>query len=115
MRENERRCHTAAMDLLYRRLVFVTGKGGIGKTKVADAIGIAAARRGKRGLIAETVGGFIASRVYPEYPAMPTAIRSDPPEGISWTLTKKSSVNDNEFRRFGESDAAAIQGLSAER
>jgi anion-transporting ArsA/GET3 family ATPase len=39
--------------LLDRRLVFVTGKGGTGKTTVAAALGLAAARAGKRALIAE--------------------------------------------------------------
>lgn len=59
-------------------------------------------------------GGFIVNRVHPEYPAMPSAVRSDPPAGISRTLMKKLSANYNEFRRLGESDAAAIRGLSAE-
>ena len=39
--------------LLDKRLVFVTGKGGTGKTTVAAALGLAAARAGKRTLIAE--------------------------------------------------------------
>src|SRR5690242_7255286 len=41
------------MDLLDRRLVFVTGKGGVGKTSMAAAIGLLAARRGKRTLVCE--------------------------------------------------------------
>jgi anion-transporting ArsA/GET3 family ATPase len=39
--------------LLDKRLVFVTGKGGTGKTTVAAALGLAAARAGKRALVAE--------------------------------------------------------------
>jgi anion-transporting ArsA/GET3 family ATPase len=39
--------------LLDKRLVFVTGKGGTGKTTVAAAIGLAAARAGKRTLVCE--------------------------------------------------------------
>jgi anion-transporting ArsA/GET3 family ATPase len=39
--------------LLDRRLVFVTGKGGVGKTTVAAALGVAAARAGKRTLVCE--------------------------------------------------------------
>jgi len=39
--------------LLDRRLVFVTGKGGVGKTTVAAALGIAAARAGRRTLVCE--------------------------------------------------------------
>jgi anion-transporting ArsA/GET3 family ATPase len=40
-------------SLLDRRLVFVTGKGGTGKSTVAAAIGIVAAKRGLRTIIAE--------------------------------------------------------------
>jgi anion-transporting ArsA/GET3 family ATPase len=43
----------AALRLLDRRLVFVTGKGGVGKSTVAAALGIVAARRGLRTIIAE--------------------------------------------------------------
>ena len=39
--------------LLDKRLVFVTGKGGVGKTTVAAALGLAAARRGKRVVLCE--------------------------------------------------------------
>ena len=39
--------------LLDKRLVFVTGKGGVGKTAVAAALGLVAARRGKRTVVAE--------------------------------------------------------------
>lgn len=44
------------MDFLNRRLIIVAGKGGVGKTTVAVALGIAAARGGKNALIAETGG-----------------------------------------------------------
>ena len=40
-------------DLLDKRLVFVTGKGGVGKSTVAAALGLAAARRGRRTILAE--------------------------------------------------------------
>jgi anion-transporting ArsA/GET3 family ATPase len=40
-------------DLLDRRLIFVTGKGGVGKSTLATALGIVAARRGKRTIVAE--------------------------------------------------------------
>ena len=39
--------------LLRKRLLFVTGKGGTGKTTVSAALGLAAARAGKRTLICE--------------------------------------------------------------
>jgi anion-transporting ArsA/GET3 family ATPase len=39
--------------LLDKRLVFVTGKGGVGKSTVATALGLVAARRGHRTIVAE--------------------------------------------------------------
>ncbi len=39
--------------LLDRRLVFVTGKGGVGKTSIAAALGLLAAHQGKRVLVCE--------------------------------------------------------------
>ncbi len=39
--------------LLDKRLIVVTGKGGVGKTTVAVALGLAAARAGKRTMVAE--------------------------------------------------------------
>lgn len=39
--------------MLDKRLVFVTGKGGVGRTTVAAALGLAAARRGKRTILCE--------------------------------------------------------------
>lgn len=39
--------------LLGRRLLFVTGKGGVGKTTVAAALGLLASERGRRALVCE--------------------------------------------------------------
>ena len=39
--------------LLDKRLLFVTGKGGVGKSTVAAALGMVAARRGLRTIVAE--------------------------------------------------------------
>ncbi|HYA45253.1 MAG TPA: ArsA-related P-loop ATPase, partial [Acidimicrobiales bacterium] len=41
------------IDLLNRRLLFVTGKGGVGKTTVAAALGLLAASMAKRVLVCE--------------------------------------------------------------
>ena len=50
------------IDLLDRRLLVVTGKGGVGKTSVACALGMAAARTGRRTLLVELEpAGAVAS------------------------------------------------------
>ena len=43
----------ASGSLLERRLLFVTGKGGVGKTTVAAAFAVMAARQGRRTLVCE--------------------------------------------------------------
>ena len=42
-----------ATPILDRRLVFVTGKGGVGKTSIASALALLAAREGRRVLVCE--------------------------------------------------------------
>ena len=44
------------MSILDRRLIYVTGKGGVGKTTVANALALAAAQEGRRTLVAEVAG-----------------------------------------------------------
>src|SRR3954451_10263158 len=40
-------------SLFDKRLIFVTGKGGVGKTTVAASLGLMAARAGKRTIVCE--------------------------------------------------------------
>jgi anion-transporting ArsA/GET3 family ATPase len=51
-------------DLLDKRLVFVTGKGGVGKTTVAVALGMRAAAAGKRAIVCEVASQENASRIF---------------------------------------------------
>ena len=52
------------LDRLFeRRLLVVAGKGGVGKTTVACALGLEAARRGKRALVCEVDGLARASHL----------------------------------------------------
>ncbi|MGH2955950.1 MAG: ArsA family ATPase [Solirubrobacterales bacterium] len=51
-------------DLLDKRLVFVTGKGGVGKSTISIALGLAAAARGKRTIVCEVSSQENASRVF---------------------------------------------------
>jgi anion-transporting ArsA/GET3 family ATPase len=45
-----------SLPLLRRRLIFVTGKGGVGKTTVSLALGLAASRNGMRTIVADLEG-----------------------------------------------------------
>lgn len=74
---------THALDLLARRLLFVTGKGGAGKSTVAAALGLLSAQQGSRTLLCEvdakgnladflevTRPGFTPQQVHPGLWAM---------------------------------------------
>jgi anion-transporting ArsA/GET3 family ATPase len=51
-------------ELLDKRLVIVTGKGGVGKTTVAVALGLRAAAEGKRTIVCEVASQENASRIF---------------------------------------------------
>src|SRR6266436_2914855 len=55
---------TTVPELLDKRLVFVTGKGGVGKSTISIAMGLAAAAQGKRTIVCEVGGQETASRVF---------------------------------------------------
>jgi anion-transporting ArsA/GET3 family ATPase len=50
--------------LFDRTLLYVTGKGGVGKTTVAAALGLAAARRGRRTIVCEVAEQDRVSRAF---------------------------------------------------
>jgi anion-transporting ArsA/GET3 family ATPase len=52
------------LELLNKRLVFVTGKGGVGKTTVSVALGLRAAAEGKRTIVCEVSSQENASRIF---------------------------------------------------
>jgi anion-transporting ArsA/GET3 family ATPase len=54
----------ALKDLLEKRLVFVTGKGGVGKSTVAAAMALRAARAGKRTILCEVSAQEHVSKVF---------------------------------------------------
>ena len=55
--------------MLDKRLVYVTGKGGVGKTTVAAALGLAAARAGKRTVICEVAEQERITQAFGQPPA----------------------------------------------
>ncbi len=54
----------AAPNLLDRRLLFVTGKGGVGKTSISSALALLAAGHGKRTLLCEIDGKGDLARAF---------------------------------------------------
>ena len=60
-----RRWKNAPITALFdKRILFVTGKGGVGKTTVALALGIEAARAGKRTIVCEVSSQESAARIF---------------------------------------------------
>jgi len=56
------------MSLLDRRVLIVLGKGGVGRTTVTAAIGLAAVQRGRRGLLVEVASQHRLARLFGEQP-----------------------------------------------
>jgi len=56
--------HTMEALLRDRRLLYVTGKGGVGKTTVAAALGVAAAQAGRRTIVCEVAEQDRVSRAF---------------------------------------------------
>ena len=52
------------MNLLDRQLVYVTGKGGVGRSTVAAALGLAAVERGRRTIVCEVAEQDRLSRAF---------------------------------------------------
>jgi anion-transporting ArsA/GET3 family ATPase len=50
--------------ILDKRVIFVTGKGGVGKSTVAAALGLAASREGKRAIVCEVAQQERMSRLF---------------------------------------------------
>jgi len=68
-----------------RELHFITGKGGVGKTTVALAMALAAARRGRRVVLCELAGQTRAAKLYGRDGARPGD--EVPLEDGVWTTT----------------------------
>ncbi|MFY9488824.1 MAG: ArsA family ATPase [Solirubrobacterales bacterium] len=113
------------VDLMQHRVLFVTGKGGVGKTTVAAALGLAAARAGLKTIICEldarerigqlfgtTTRGFEEVELAPDL----YAIAVDPQHAIEEYLMlqiKMRPVYDMLFKnRVFDYFAAATPGLA---
>jgi anion-transporting ArsA/GET3 family ATPase len=66
-------------ELIARRLVILTGKGGVGKSVVGMALAVAARRRGKSVLFVEVDAAIPAARILGEEPGV-TFLNLEPPQ-----------------------------------
>jgi anion-transporting ArsA/GET3 family ATPase len=82
-----------------RSLLYVTGKGGVGKTTVAAALGLAAARLGRRTIVCEVAEQDRMSRAFARHGVRPEmevelaqdlwAVTIDPQRALEEWLTKQ--------------------------
>ena len=84
-------------SLLDRRLVFVTGKGGTGKTTVASALALLAAGQGKRVLICEVDGKGELSGYYE---APPTAFKEREVQPGLFAMTMDTEASLREYLKL---------------
>jgi anion-transporting ArsA/GET3 family ATPase len=88
---------TAAPDLLQLKLVFVTGKGGVGKTTVAAALAQLAAQHGKRVLVCEVDAKGDLSSLFEATPTDFTPREVAP--GI-WSMTMDTEASLREYLKL---------------
>jgi anion-transporting ArsA/GET3 family ATPase len=69
-----------------KRLLFVTGKGGVGKSTVATALGIAAARRGLRTIVAGLSGQDRAASAFGEADGAVPGLELELADGL-WAIS----------------------------
>jgi anion-transporting ArsA/GET3 family ATPase len=87
---------SAAPALLDRRLVFVLGKGGVGRSTVAAALGLAAARSGRRSIVVEVSGRGDVPRLFGRSGS--AGVETELRDGL-WTLSVEPRAALEEYLR----------------
>jgi anion-transporting ArsA/GET3 family ATPase len=84
-------------DLLQRRLVFVSGKGGVGKTTVAAALALLASQHGRRTLVCEVdpKGDLAAS-----YECSPTGFKPSELQPGLWAMSMNTEESLREYLKL---------------
>ncbi len=77
------RTEQAGRGLLDRRLIFLLGKGGVGRSTLAAALGLLAARQGRRAIVVEVSGRGDIPRLFGT--TAPPGVESELAPGL-WTL-----------------------------
>jgi anion-transporting ArsA/GET3 family ATPase len=98
--------------LLDKRLVIVTGKGGVGKTTVAAALGLAAARRGKRVVLCEVGGHDRLPELVPELTTVSVDPEQAKQEWLRYQLKSRTLAGVLGGSRLFQYLTAAAPGLS---
>ena len=84
-------------NLLDRKLLFVTGKGGVGKTTIAASLGLLAAEQGKRTLVCEVDAKGNLSDFYE---AGPTAFEAREIQPDLWAMSMNTEESLKEYLRI---------------
>jgi anion-transporting ArsA/GET3 family ATPase len=79
----ENRVEHAGRGLLDRRLVFLLGKGGVGRSTLAAALGLLASRQGRRAIVVEVSGRGDVPRLFGA--SARSGVESEVAPGL-WTL-----------------------------
>lgn len=87
-------------ELLSHRLIVVTGKGGVGRTTLSSALGIAAARSGRRAAVVEMSGAAEVARClgFEERAYRPRTVE---PRLDTFSMTARECLEDFGARKLG--------------